>query len=96
MRNMNTNYNEKFGDFTSQIIETQESIEKINNQLKFYNYTSNTKSETSPTLNNAPSTQGLDINRNVQFENDITVLKKKVNKMMMKLQTVKEEVLAAR
>ena len=32
-------YNEKFKEVISQIVETQESVDKLSNQMKFYSYT---------------------------------------------------------
>lgn len=39
MKKMSANYGDKMGEIQAQIINTQESIEKINNQLKVASFT---------------------------------------------------------
>lgn len=63
--------------------------------MKFYNYT---KSESNiapgPTSNSSmPSFEGIKF---VDMENDMNSLKKKVNKVLMKMQSVKEDILTVR
>ena len=58
MKKMNQTYNEKLAEMELQIIETQESIEKINNHIKTSNHIRN-KSDVLPSSTQPLSTEDL-------------------------------------
>ena len=87
MKKMNENYGEKLREIESEIISTQEAVEKINSQLKVASFTqAGNKSDVVGSAH-----QFSDAGKVVELENEVAILKKKYNKLALKLQSLKED-----
>ena len=57
---MNNNYNDKFAENMNNVIELQEHVDKLSNQLKFYQH--NSRSDTNASLPQHTSQNSVDFN----------------------------------
>lgn len=89
MKEMNSSYNSKFKEMEDQIIEAQEAIEKLNNQMKFYNYTGNSQTAAS-VVNGSSGSLSVEQGKIAGIEADISGLKKKISKYSIKIQALKD------